>query len=260
MADASKELKPLDLTALEAAAEEGTCLEGYDLSGVCWDGLDLPDLKLKDCAASGLEFRNCDLEGLAAETCDFVGASFSSCALKDAAFDKCRFTNRETHEGATFRYVKLDNSRFSDCDVSFSKFDRCELYDLKLKDSNFRATEFASSSFARRLSKTKSLVRFEATGTNLASCNFFGLDLETIKLEKCSVRLATFEECHLSSALLLDCTFNDAEWRGADLSGANLGGSDVSGLDLRELKAYEGLMSSAAQGIVLLGEMGIGAF
>lgn len=249
--------KQLDASTLEAAAESGECLEGFDLSGVSWDGLDLPDLKLKDCVASKLEFRGCDLDGLAAETCDFVGATFSSCVLKDAVFDKCRFTNRETHEGATFRYVKLDNSRFGECDVSFSKFDRCELFDLKVKESNFRATEFASSSFSRRLSKTRSLVRFEAVETNLESCNFFGLDLETVKLEKCLATLATFEECHLSSALLLDCTLNDVEWRGADLSGANLGGSDLSGLDLRELKAYEGLMISEAQGTILLGEMGI---
>lgn len=120
--------------------------------------------------------------------------------------------------------------------------------------------DFATSEFGRHLSKTRSLVRFEALETNLESCNFFGLDLEAIKIEKCSLRLANFSESNLSSALLLDCNLNDAEWRGADLSGANLGGSHVEGLDLRGLKSHEGLMIGSAQGAVLLGEMGVGVF
>lgn len=252
--------KPLELKALEEAVREGICLEGYDLSSVIWDGLELLDLKLKDCTAVGVEIRGCDLDGLDAENCDFTGASIASTTLKGATFKKCKFTDREKHEGASFRYVKLDNSSFLDCDASFSTFDRCELFDLKLKDSHFRAVDFASSEFGRRLSKTRSLVRFEALESNLESSNFFGLDLETIKLEKCSLRLANFAESNLSSALLLDCNLNEAEWRGADLSGANLGGSTVEGLDLRELKSHEGLMVGTAQGAVLLGEMGIGVF
>lgn len=252
--------KPLELGILEEAAEEGVCLEGYDLNGAFWEGLELLDLQLKNCRSGEVKFQGCDLEGLRAESCDFVGASFVSTNLKEARFTQCRFTNKEKHEGPVFRYVKLVNGRFENCDVSFSKFDHCELYDLGLKDCNFRAADFAGSEFSRQLSKTRALVLFEAAETNLESANLFCLNLEGVKFEKCTLRGAILGESNLSSALLLDCNLNDIEWRQADLTGANLGGSNLEGLDLRTLRAFDGLMIGEAQGAILLNEMGIGVF
>lgn len=252
--------KPLDIAALEEACEERVPLEGYDLSSVVWDGLELLDLELLNCRSGEVKFQGCDLEGLKAEGCDFVGASFASTNLKEASFKKCQFTNREKHEGPVFRYVKLVNGRFENCDVSFSKFDHCELYDLGLKDCNFRATDFAGSEFSRQLSKTRALVMLEVIETNLDSANLFCLNLEGVKFEKCTLRGAILGESNLSSALLLDCNLNDIEWRQADLTGANLGGSNIEGLDLRTLRAFDGLMIGEAQGQILLEEMGIGVF
>lgn len=254
------DFKDLDIAILEEVAEQGAALDGYDLSGVMWDGLDLLDLEMKNCRSGEMKFQGCDLEGLKAEDCDFTGASFASTNLREACFTKCQFTDREKHEGAIFRYVKLDNARFDNCDVSFSKFDHCELYDLGLKECNFRAVDFAGSSFARTLSRTRSLVLFEAIETNLDSANLFCLVLEGVKFEKCTLRGAILGESNLSSALLLDCNLNDIDWRQADLSGANLGGSNVEGLDLRTLRAFDGLMIGEAQGAILLDQMGVNVF
>lgn len=93
------DFKPVDLSILEHAAEEGRCVEGYDLNAVSWDGLELLDLKLKDCSAVGLEIRGCDLEGLEAENCDFTGASIASTTLKEITFKNCNFTDRESMKG-----------------------------------------------------------------------------------------------------------------------------------------------------------------
>jgi fluoroquinolone resistance protein len=247
----------LTLEILERAADEGTTLKGYDLATFEWTEAEVLDLKLEDCLAQGVEFRSCDLEGLEAVDCQFVDCTFVSTSLKEADFKRCTFTNKDEHKGTEFRYANLENSKFSECDLSFSTFDRCDLYDLGLKACRCRALDFSSSSFSRVLSRTRSLTRFEAEETNLESSSFFGLELETVKFQKCSLRLATFEEAKLSSALLLDCNLNETEFRGADLSGANLGGSNLAGFDLRTLKSYEDLMVSESQGTILLIEMGL---
>jgi uncharacterized protein YjbI with pentapeptide repeats len=251
------DFKTLDIATLEEAAEERMPLEGYDLSGVMWNGLDFLDLELKGCRSGDTKFQGCDLEGLKAEDCDFVGASFASTNLREASFRKCQFTDREKHEGVLFRYVKLVNARFENCDASFSKFDHCELYDLGLKDCNFRAVDFAGSEFSRQLSKTRALVLLEVVETNLDSANLFCLNLEGVKFEKSTLRGAILSESNLSSALLLDCNLNDVDWRQADLTGANLGGSNIEGLDLRTLRAFDGLVIGEAQGTILLDQMGV---
>jgi fluoroquinolone resistance protein len=251
------EHRALTLNDIRRLQENEQVVENADLGAIDWSNCDLPDLKLKNCLIQNGDFSQSQLEGLIADQCRFLDCSFRSANLDHSHFKGCRFVNKETHEGCSFRFSEMKNATIEECDLSFVRFHRCDLYDLTVTDTMMRAVDFSESTFARVLSKTRQLVRLEVKDSNFERANLRGLNLSSMQAERSKFAYALMEECDLSGALLLECDLGNAELLSAILNDANLSGSNLHGLDLRSLKSFSGLLIMESQQKQLLKEMGV---
>jgi fluoroquinolone resistance protein len=245
------------LDDVKKCAESGVPLDGVDLSHAEWEDLDFLDLRLQNCTARDTHFRQVELEGLVASDCTFINCDFRSANLNGARFQGCSFSEKETHQGCSFRFSDFQHAVVKQCDFSFSSFDRCDLFGLEIEDCQFRGADLAASTFSRSLSKSKDMVRVTARDSRFEHANLRGLNLSTLQAEKCTFSQAAMEECNLTDAVLLECDLGGAALLSAVMDGANLSGSNLDGLDLRLLKSHNGLIILDHQQRQLMTELGI---
>jgi len=162
-----------------------------------------------------------------------------------------------TPTGAAFAFSRLDAARFARCDLSFSLFDRSDLYDIELEDCNLRGARFQRAEFGKSFGRQ--IVRTSAT---LRRCNFHLADLSDARLPGCDLSGSHFREADLSGAdlegaNLAGCDLFGAILAEAKLADADLRGAEVSGLNLLALASREGLKITADQQYALMTALGV---
>ncbi|MBS0411955.1 MAG: pentapeptide repeat-containing protein, partial [Proteobacteria bacterium] len=156
-----------------------------------------------------------------------------------------------------FAFARLDEARFTRCDLTHARFEGADLYAVVMDACNLMGAAFPRASFTRAFGR--SVVRAAAT---LTDCNFELADLSAVRLPACDLSRSRFREADLSRADLEGAQMAVADLfqaivDEARLAGADLRGAEVSGLDLRRLASYQDLKINPDQQYRLLEALGV---
>jgi uncharacterized protein YjbI with pentapeptide repeats len=148
----------------------------------CWVGPETPKGTLMVDEA---RFYNCDLGGSLFQDCVFEGTFFDNCDLGNTTFERCKFN------GGGFLHCDLDFAVFQDCyfDEGFV-FDYVHASGLTFTDGGARRMTIRDSELFK-MWWTPPAVKMDA------------LDLEDVRLERCTLSQWTIDEVRLAGSLHL---------------------------------------------------------
>jgi len=186
-----------------------------------------------------------------------VRCGFAHDDLREVAFVDCGLADPSTQMGARFVFARLDEARFTDCDLTHARFDGADLYAARFQDCNLIGAGFPRARFHRAFGRA--VVRSQVA---FLDCNLELADLAGARMAECDLSRSRLREADLSGADLEGANLADADLfqalvDGARLARADLRGAEVSGLDLRRLAGYRDLVIDADQQFRLLDAMGV---
>jgi fluoroquinolone resistance protein len=235
-------------------------LDPATLATTDWTDLDLSDEVLVDATISDAQFQGTSLQCARFKAVRFVRCRFAHADLREAVFEDCVFADDTGHTGAQFAFSRLDEARFSKCDLSFARFERSSLYGIEMATCNLRGAVFQRADFGRSFGRN--VVRSAAV---FKACNLELADLSEARLPECelagsSLREAVLLDADLEGADLRGCDFFQALTGGAKFARADLRAAEVSGLNILELASYDGLKIDADQQYRLLTALGLDVY
>ena len=137
-------------------------------------------------------------------------------------FTECTFNNCNFSE-SIFKHCMFEKCEFLDCNLSLVKVPGSRFLDV-----NFIKSKLIGINWSEGVFKTKSLLQRKPFDFNHCVLNhsvFFGLDLEDIKMSRCSVINANFEETNLSRADCSKSDFKNAHFNRTNLTETNFIGA-----------------------------------
>lgn len=235
----------------------GATLRDAVIAEFDWADADLTDAVFINCTITQAQFSNTVLDGVRFAQCRLVGCRMSHVEAREVAFEDCVLTDPETHQGVEIAFSRLEQARFANCDLSFARWERSDLYGLQMEACNLRGARFDRLDLAKRFGRQ--VVR---TDSSFRRCNFHLAALAELDLHGCDFNGSRFREADLSSANLEDADLSDCDLFGANLARAKLAGADlrraeISGLNLEILASRAKLKITASQQHALLAALGV---
>jgi fluoroquinolone resistance protein len=228
-----------------------------DLSHLDFADADLSAARFEDCTLIDAKLTGVCFDSASFVRCRFVRVRMTNCDLRDAVLEDCSFADDQGYVGGQFAFARLDQTRFSRCDLSFASFDRSGLFGVDMERCNLRGATFSRTDFGRTFGRklTKWAGKFR-------SCNLELTDMSDIRMPDCDLSGSIMREALLlgadfEGADMRDCDLVQALTAGTKLARADLRGADLGGLNLAELGSREGMMVSANQQFGLLQAMGL---
>ncbi|MCO6185370.1 pentapeptide repeat-containing protein [Rhizobium sp. L1K21] len=184
-----------------------------------------------------------------------------SALISDAVLDK------KDREDALVADKTFRNSRFCDCVLELSTFQRCNFINCDFKGCSFkeavfedchfcedetgsvwRYCELSKASFRRCNISLNKFIGCEAYGLTLEDCSAQGVKFDLnvhrkiatktmfggLTAEKCKLQYADFSSMDLTESRLESCDLRDANFAGCGLSHASLRGSALNNADFSE--------------------------
>lgn len=230
------------------------------LADTDWTDLDLSDEVLAEATIADAQFQGTSFQCARFKAVRFVRCRFAHADLREAVFEDCHFADDVGHTGPQFAFSRLDETRFSRCDLSFARFDRSSAYAVEFDTCNLRGAVFQRADFSRAFGKN--VVRAAAA---FKACNLELADLSEARLPDCELAGSNLREAVLVDADLEGCDLRGCDLfqtltAGAKLARADLRGAEVSGLNLLELTSYDGLKVDADQQYRLLTALGLDVY
>ncbi|KYF90705.1 hypothetical protein BE20_16880 [Sorangium cellulosum] len=214
---------------VEAALASGAraVMTGWDLTGADLRGLDLSGAALQQALLERADLRGCTLSG----------ADLSGAVLARANLEGVRLA------GATLDGANLGEAQARGADFGGARLARAVLQRGALEEAVFRGADLRGADLLEAR-----LPRGDLEGALADEVLFFECDLEGAKLDRASLRKATFYRCRMAGASLAEAVLEGAALvesraEGASLRGARannlrlvlgceLGGADLSGAEL----------------------------
>ena len=237
--------------------EAGMVVRDTDLSQLDFTDADLSAACFEECMLIDAKLTGTCFDSARFVRCRFIRLRMANCDLRDAVLTDCSFADDQGYSGAQFAFTRLEQTRFSGCDLSFASFDRSNLFGLDMERCNLRGAAFAKVDFGRTFGS-----KLTKWAGKLRSCNLELTDMIDIRMPDCDLsgsklREAVLEGADLEGADLRGCDLVQALTAGARLARADMRGADLAGLDLTKLGSREGMMVSADQQFQLLQAMGL---
>jgi len=241
----------------DSTPSAGKLTQGLNLSSFDWADADLTDAAFQDCEVSGVNFLNTVLDGATFVRCRLTNCRFSHVEAREISFSGCTLTDAASHKGLAICFSRLEQAKFEACDLSFSSWERSDLYGLDMVDCNMRGSKFYKTDFSKAFGRKP--VRTSAT---FKRCNFHLAELCELDLSGCDFEESLFREADLSASNLEGANLTGADLFGAVHVGAKLANADlrraeISGLDLDVLGSRIGMRITADQQHALLATLGI---
>jgi len=149
----------------------------------------------------------------------WIGERVDGAEVDECVFDHCLFG------GSAFEHCRFTSCRFVSCDLS----------NIKVTTSRFRDTQFESTKLlGLDWTKAEGMTDPHAnTALSFVDCvldlsSFFGLNLHSATIERCSAKEADFGEADLQEAIC----------RRTDFAGARFHGTNLERADFRDALNY----------------------
>lgn len=224
---------------------------GAHFDGAVFDAATLAGLDLTDCS-----FSECSFEGTALSESRFLRCRFARCSFRDAVFSHVRLDAAEPRDASAFAFSRLDDSRFSDCNLNLVVIDKSSAVDTVFERVSATGLAF-DASIRRRIAGKRMGGGVTFRDCKLLYARFQDADLAGAVFEKSDLRDATFRKADLSGANFREARLNNVDFTAATLDGADLSHADFDAFDLAAPRSFRDMIASADQAGALLAAVGI---
>jgi len=118
-----------------------TDLSGIQFAACIFDTCNLSVAKLTGTAFRDIVFKNCKMQGLHVDHCKQFGLSFS---IENCLLDHCSFF-KTTLKKTSFKNSRLHEVDFTECDLSLSVLDYCDLLNATFDHTILEKADFRNS-------------------------------------------------------------------------------------------------------------------
>jgi len=199
-------------------------LSGKNLSNCVFSGGSLKNVRLIRCDLSNAVFEHIVMDSVHLLSSNLSNTQFSNVQyrfsnIEKSQFNKCRFYNLNLFtvqiKSCNFNSCIFgENTSFDTVDFDGADFSRCKFYDMSfgmkcvLANSNIWRSELKSVKFNN---STLKVVKFFKS--DLLSCNFNEMEIESIDLSWCSIVKMKLQELNLTNTIFNSTYFdNSCEW------------------------------------------------
>ncbi|AYJ85104.1 pentapeptide repeat-containing protein (plasmid) [Sphingomonas paeninsulae] len=224
--------------------------------GEAFEGEDLSDFPLYEVRFNGCVFRNCIFDTNRFGGSHFINCRFTHCSFRDAEFKECTFYDAEGAKGSEWAFCDLSHTRFVKCDLGANKITKSKGFLLELTDCS--AVEMHLDLEVHRRVVQRNVIggircfKTKMQGSILRKC-----DWEESRFEQCDLREADFSHSRLTGVSFLNSSLNNASFDEAILNEATIAHAGIEGLDLNLTRSYDNLIVSRDQHDAILNNFSI---
>lgn len=166
---------------------------------------------------------------------NFDSLELASEAIIAKEFEACTFTNCDFSE-ATFNKCKFVDCKFIKCNLSVIRLVYSKFWDVEFEECKVMGVDWTQADWSNIA--LRSPLKFYKSSLN--DCSFFGLNLEEIVVEACSVHNTDFREANL-----IEANFTHSDFSGSLFHHTNLTRADFCDATDYDINIYDNNITKA---------------